>query len=447
MSHQGMMCSDLESYKQALSRIRKELSLNTEFLDLDLTSTAKQIFNVVELNMNEAWKEYEYNLASDLVILTNNSLKSSVISKWIIQESHNNQRRPIQLSLAKKSFIYKPRNLASDIAWNEFINWLGIELGHQISSVYKIINKSKYGWCEFVSHNSCNSKSDILDYYRNLGILIAIIWVIGGRDACGANIVACGKFPTIIDAEMILSPSNSIYSDNIFNEFKEGGLVPKRNVSINGNILSFGAAHITEALCIHEDSFHTNQICNKPITSKRCMSCKNIPHFNDKGFSVNGHEIYLIEGYKIGINLLLNVKNKILYRTSPFELFQFAHGRVTLRPSVAYSAIKKIFINDLIFNNIQTDIREVLKNLPYNAHASKYYENSILFAESNEIIQLDIPRFSLSFKSNRLLLDNNKILCKYQFSAFDRAIKRIKGLTKKTSINAVLQFEKYLASY
>lgn len=100
--------------------------------------------------------------------------------------------------------VYKPRNMAIDVAWNSFLirlNKLDATL-FQLTPL-KVINKDTYGYVSFAEQR--NGSSEEL-FYFNAGVLLCIASMLGATDLHYENIIASGDSPMIIDLETIISP-------------------------------------------------------------------------------------------------------------------------------------------------------------------------------------------------------------------------------------------------
>lgn len=96
--------------------------------------------------------------------------------------------------------VYKPRSLAVDSVYQNLLSWLFDGLG--ISSWQnRIWDRGEYGWSQWVSQRTCTSQEELLRYYRRMGILLCVSYLLGSEDMHYENLIACGEYPVIIDLE------------------------------------------------------------------------------------------------------------------------------------------------------------------------------------------------------------------------------------------------------
>lgn len=102
--------------------------------------------------------------------------------------------------------VYKPRNMAIDLALNKCIDVANSsKLPGKIRKV-KTLNKSTHGYCEFIEHKPCESADELKLFYQNFGRLIALLHCLGATDCHYENIIACGTEPVLVDSETLFEP-------------------------------------------------------------------------------------------------------------------------------------------------------------------------------------------------------------------------------------------------
>jgi type 2 lantibiotic biosynthesis protein LanM len=103
--------------------------------------------------------------------------------------------------------VYKPHNLAIDVAYFEFLGCINKMLGSGTPfKILQVINKGDYGWMEFVAHLPCANKKEVELYYQRCGALLCLLTILAGTDFHYENIIAHGAYPVIVDLETLLQP-------------------------------------------------------------------------------------------------------------------------------------------------------------------------------------------------------------------------------------------------
>lgn len=106
--------------------------------------------------------------------------------------------------------VYKPRSLAVDEHFSEFIAWIN-EKGftHALISP-QVLNRDIYGWQEFIPYRECKSPEEIRRFYYRQGGYIALLYLLRSSDFHAENIIAHGEQPILIDLETLFSNQTGI---------------------------------------------------------------------------------------------------------------------------------------------------------------------------------------------------------------------------------------------
>ncbi|MBQ8813543.1 MAG: type 2 lantipeptide synthetase LanM family protein [Lachnospiraceae bacterium] len=117
-------------------------------------------------------------------------------------DSHNGGKRVYWVELDNgERIVYKPRSLAIDKMFQEFVGYVsnGCGIGYQWNN---LLDKTEYGWCSWVKKKDCDTRRELEDYYFRIGILLCITYLLGAEDMHYENLIANGEFPILVDLEM-----------------------------------------------------------------------------------------------------------------------------------------------------------------------------------------------------------------------------------------------------
>jgi type 2 lantibiotic biosynthesis protein LanM len=102
--------------------------------------------------------------------------------------------------------IYKPRNLDTEMNWFSLLKWLNDQGTTLPFRQLSVINQGDYGWVEVVDHRPCTEPGEAARYYRRTGMLLCLIYALGGNDCHFENIIANGEQPVLVDLETVMHP-------------------------------------------------------------------------------------------------------------------------------------------------------------------------------------------------------------------------------------------------
>ena len=111
---------------------------------------------------------------------------------------HNQGKTVLILELDnEEKLVYKPRSLAIDQVYREFLQWICKSLN--ITYWWNFIwDRGEYGWCSWVSELPCISYDELERYYERNGILLGISYLLDSEDMHYENLVAHGEYPVLI---------------------------------------------------------------------------------------------------------------------------------------------------------------------------------------------------------------------------------------------------------
>jgi len=228
--------------QSSLSRFIEQLNREVQPEDKYYQQFIKQI-------MEDGWKDFfaEYSVLAKIITIAisnwiNNSANfilrfsndlSDITNRFAdgvlpgllleykgdISDSHDGGKGVISLKFESGlKLVYKPKNLELEKAWSELLIWINEKgLKPDLKPVNVILRKG-YGWVGFIEHFECTTEQEVVDYYRRIGALIGIIYLLNGNDCHIENLIASGAYPMLIDFESVLhheaKPFAEVDADN-----------------------------------------------------------------------------------------------------------------------------------------------------------------------------------------------------------------------------------------
>ena len=156
----------------------------------------------------DAFVELILRLDDDAPLLASSfALAPEVTSiQFGLGDPHQGGRSVALIGFGDVTVVYKPRSMATDIAFNRALAWLQAETRIELRGV-STLDRGSYGWARFVGHTPCEDIGEVRDCYRRIGATLALLFVLGGSDIHFENIICQGAFPHLIDLETLFSPT------------------------------------------------------------------------------------------------------------------------------------------------------------------------------------------------------------------------------------------------
>ncbi|HKC24913.1 MAG TPA: type 2 lanthipeptide synthetase LanM, partial [Thermoanaerobaculia bacterium] len=136
--------------------------------------------------------------------------------------------------------VYKPRTVALEAAWSDFLSWLGRDVRDPPAAL-RVLSRPGYGWIEHVSAAPLGSREDASLHFRKGGALLAAAWALGARDLQMDNVLATAAGPVVIDAEAILQPELALGAPGARNALAAAGERLRRSFVATGLLTSEAA--------------------------------------------------------------------------------------------------------------------------------------------------------------------------------------------------------------
>ncbi|MCA1991841.1 MAG: type 2 lantipeptide synthetase LanM, partial [Coleofasciculus sp. S288] len=322
--------------------------------------------------------------------------------------------------------IYKPRDLAIDVAFNHLVTWLN-ETGEMPAlRLTRILPRQGYGWSEFISSRECTTTAEVANFYQRQGIYAALFYFLCGVDFHAGNFIAHGECPVPIDLEGILSPGVHVMPGNS-GQIPPGYRPLAFSALITGMLPNWRAGDSDRVLFVTsgisgngDRELPWKEPAWEGLESDRLSLVrayrssrpnKNLPRLAAKTVPVNDYLDQVVRGFTLGYQTLLRHRDELLAQKSPLTAFQTVTSRCLLRDTKDY--------HDLLFWSTAPDqltsgaaydvaLERLCSNLP------KLGTHEFAFTTKDENLSVSVspcPRVSASTFKTRLdvsLVDDEK---------------------------------------
>ncbi len=240
--------------------------------------------------------------------------------------------------------IYKPRSLAVERHFGELLEWCN-QRGHrpQFRNV-KILDRENYGWVEYVIAHQCREPEQVPLFYRRLGALLALLYLLDATDFHAENLLAAGEHPVLVDLEALFHPRRNYFNDSPVLEFS--------NSSIDQSVLRIGL--LPQQIWVNEDGegldlsgmggapgqsipfavlttekYGTDEM---RFTRKRMELgiSRNRPGLNGSEINLADQTEHIIHGFSSMYRMIIEHRDELLSVNGP--IYAFANDRVRLIP-------------------------------------------------------------------------------------------------------------------
>lgn len=266
-----------------------------------------------------------------------------------LSDPHNGRRRVALVTFESGTALaYKPRDVSLEAGLSAFLAWANNAGLDPVQPHLRVLGRAGHGWCEVAVQARFTAAGQVETYYRTAGGLLALCYVLRGRDLQMENVVATSAGPAIIDAEMLCQPSRDIELDAAGRLLPESclasGLLTMAHVGPADVVFDIGGLRgdgVTptsrgrrrwEQLGTDDLAFSEERVVTQP-TANRVLLDGDLQ-------DPSAHRGALLDGFRSAYRFLLAQRTALLSAAGPLVVFAGCATRVLFRPSQHYGSVQ-----------------------------------------------------------------------------------------------------------
>ena len=252
-----------------------------------------------------------------------------MVTGWeaCIADSHNHGRSVCLLTFdGGRRLVYKPRSLLIDEAWWAFLEWFGNDETVRDLQAARVMDCGEYGWMEYIAHQPLADIDEAPLFYRRAGLLLGLLYVLGGNDFHKENLIACGSRPYLIDNETLL-----LHRVRPFG-LDEGGLDANQQAFdiLSDSVLRTGFLPVW---------LPDKQGGSSDVSALSGDGGLNLPRLDGRTVRAADYQDDLLTGFTDAYDSLLRRRAELLGEASPLALFAAGRFRYLIRSSQIYGEL------------------------------------------------------------------------------------------------------------
>ena len=329
-----------------------------------------------------------------------------VEAKASLGDSHRGGRSVMRVAFDTGiRLIYKPRSLASEVAFNGLLSWLNERGFEPRLRTLTVLDRGDHGWVEMVETGPCESPRQVERFYQRHGALCALLYVLNANDIHYENILASGEHPMLIDMETLFLPRITAMEAGTELTFMErmkrsaltSGLLPNPSRLSNGEGVSdlSGMADISgqktwAPMLVAVDQ--GTDVMRFDLRYEDVSAGDNTTSVDGERAIASDHTPAIVEGFSRLYRLLMEHREALLSSEGPIEAFADAEMRLVFRPTRVYAS--------LLFESFHPDLlRDARERDMFLDHLWWAYEDGpfmepLLPSERQDLLNVDVPIFT-----------------------------------------------------
>jgi type 2 lantibiotic biosynthesis protein LanM len=338
--------------------------------------------------------------------------------------------------------VYKPRSIAVDEHFQDFIRWVNQKGANPQLRTLKVLNRETHGWVEFVNTAGCGSHEEVGRFYERQGEYLAILYVLQATDFHFENLLACGEHPVLVDLEALFHPwlreIDVKQPDVRMVALAKGrsvlrvGLLPRRTWAhddyIGMDLSGLGGAPGQAADNILQwVSEGTDEMAavKQPF---RMPGARNRPNIDGGEIDVRTYASQIIAGFTRMYDLLFSHRDELLHDDWPLSRFAEDEVRVVARATRGYGVLLSQTLHpDYLRDALDLDrlLDRLWVGVENNSHLLR-----LIKAERRDLIEGDVPIFTTRPASRDLFTsDGEKIDGFFSKTGMALSKEQIEGLS------------------
>ncbi|MDJ0570859.1 MAG: type 2 lanthipeptide synthetase LanM family protein [Pleurocapsa sp. MO_192.B19] len=300
--------------------------------------------------------------------------------------------------------VYKPRSLAVDVHFQQLLTWLN-QRGDLFFRTIKVLDRTTYGWLEFVKTQSCTKKEEVQRFYERQGGYLALLYALQATDFHSENLIAVGEHPILIDLESLFHPTvgeldtskaNLLAGDKMAYSVLGIGLLPNRiwgddksdGIDLSGLGSKEGQLTLTEIPYWEEAGTDQMRLKRKKM---EMPGTQNRPTLNGNNVNLLDYTEEITNGFTNIYQLLIRYRDELLSADGPIAAFAKDEVRVIIRPTRFYG----VLLNESFHPDLLRDALERDRHFERLWYYVKYKPSlkQVIPAERQDLLHGDIPMF------------------------------------------------------
>lgn len=358
-----------------------------------------------------------------------------------LSDSHRGAKGVYNITLDNDvKILYKPHCLITEVNYQLLVNKVMMGSGYPMEC-YGIVSKDTYGWCEFVDYKSCNNIQELHHYYKRMGIIICVNYILRTNDLHYENIIAHGEFPVIVDLETIMTnvhvrQENSatekiqeILTDSVLNS----GILPHYiwnqpgKIGINISALSGDEGQVCP---IQVAKIVEPRTSNMRIEYEypKSLGKKNLATLDGEFIEPQNFKEDIAEGFCACYDYFTNNQSEVL---KCLVLFKDVNVRYLVRDTQQYSLMLRVSYHPSLLQ--KSEDRELFfYSLFKNVNISDQYRKKITKCEIKDMVMGDIPFFYFKSSGTSLFSSQDKEISDFFYcDSYTRVINKLKEMSTK----------------
>ena len=339
--------------------------------------------------------------------------------------------------------VYKPRSIAVDVHFQEFLQWANAKGATPQFRTLKVLGREGYGWVEFVETAGCQAKEEVVRFYERQGAYLAILYVLEATDFHFENLLACGEHPVLVDLEALFHPRLREFDIKMpdlrmaarakSRSVLRTGLLPKRigaradSIGVELSGLGYAAGQVKDDVLQW-----TNEGTDEMAAVKQSFLTPgghNRPSMDGREIDVREYVEPIISGFTRTYELFRTNRAELLDPGEESPLSRFAQDEIRVVPRATHGY--GMLLSHMLHPDYLRDAldRERLLDLLWAGIEENPHLLPLIQSERRDLMEADVPIFTTHPASTAVFTSSGESIDGFlQKTGFDLSRKTVAAL-------------------
>ncbi|TWF91400.1 type 2 lanthipeptide synthetase LanM family protein [Kitasatospora viridis] len=332
--------------------------------------------------------------------------------------------------------VYKPHGLQLDVALAGLLERLDAALPGTFPRVPITLARGSYGWQIHVSWRESDSAAQVREYYRRMGGLLALSFLLRVNDLHYENVVCDGTVPILVDPECMFGTAFEATSEDPDGQLEtpvrtvlQTGLLPNLRRSKDGRPFDISALGAVGPR--HRPVSRVFVEANAPVDPADDLTTDlwHLPALAGKTISVAAHPEDLIAGFTSAYDLFVRERETLSAADGPLAAFDECRTRLLLKPTWAYGTVVRRLIRESPRCALH---REEILNALWSTRGSAFGPTAEIFRyERLAALHGYVPTFAHLVRGHDLLMADRALTGIFSVTGRDLVRARVLGLSER----------------
>ena len=366
-------------------------------------------------------------------------------------DPHRGRRRVVGCTFESGlRLVYKPKSLRTEVVYGSLLEFLNEHGADPALRVLRVLDRGEHGWVEMAEQAGVAAEEAARRFYRRTGMLLALMYAVGGKDCHAENFVAAGEDPVVVDAETVLHPillpvdaipganldaphaAVDLYSASVLGV----GLLPDWLIGPEGGALDYsalGAIEPQQGLQPFPRWEHPGTDVARMILETGSVDPRaNVLRLDGRSQRPEDYLDDLCAGFTHAYGVMLRARERLLASDGPIAALEDAPVRVLFRGTVVYlralnCAQQPGDLRDGADHSIELEL--LGRPLLDSPDPAAFWE--LHRGEQRQLEATDVPYFAAPGAAEALCEEDGRALVRFRVSAVETARQRLRALSGK----------------